>query len=322
MGINCSSPHVGADPAAQTKSTIPTKTAEPYDLVNACKNSHQEIVIDLIDREGLNIDIQDDAGNTALIHAVCNRLVDVVDELLKKRVDVNTINKVGLSAIDYACGREISAMMAIDMVIATKLINSGIDLSRKYIDLQPPIIYLANKHQWNVVRLLLEKNVDLSYKNSDASNILMLLLTCTDLPNDILLTLLLKFDLNTTAYGDLTCVQIAHFTSLKLFMQLIDYITEYKLQFNFDKVITANSENRINGEIGIMQYTLLGYACTIPDSVAAVKLIEAGADPTIGLKCADKTVDKLSIVEIAQRNGLNDVIEALAKRGYPLTELY
>ncbi|AYV79544.1 MAG: ankyrin repeat domain-containing protein [Faunusvirus sp.] len=310
MGLICSSPCAEDAPVAQVEQP------SPYDLVNACKNSQEKLAIDLIDREGLNIDIQDDRGNTALIYAVYNRMIDVVDELLKKRVDVNTINKTGRSAFDYACGRDVSEMMAIDMAIAMKLIDCGINLSRKYIDQGSPILNLAHKHQWHVVRRLLEKDVDLSYKYVSGANILMYLVTHADIPDDILIKLLPKFDLNDATEKGVTCVYIAYTTSPKLFMRLIDYITEYKLQYDYDKIITSSGTNLVNYEHGTLQTTLLGMLCTIPDSDAAVKLIEVGADPTIKTKCTDKTTDNLSSIEIAGRNGLTRVIKALVKRGY------
>ena len=121
------------------------------EIIKAAKNGSNAKVQQLIKKK-VNINEQDENGDTALIEAVNGNFLMVVDTLLKAGADPNIQNKEKHSALMYARTSK----------IMEKLLNSGANVN------------LTNNNGRSVITLLLNNNINLLkilLNNSFALNI-------------------------------------------------------------------------------------------------------------------------------------------------------
>lgn len=76
-------------------------TQDEETLLDASLFGDGDVIEKLLDKN-VNVNVQDDVGNTALILASIEGHITVVDMLLKANARKDILNKHGMSALDYA----------------------------------------------------------------------------------------------------------------------------------------------------------------------------------------------------------------------------
>ena len=72
-------------------------------LMQACANEHTHVALALLNVDGIEVDLVNVVGETALHYASKKGMTEVVEELIKKDADVNKQNNYGNTALMKAC---------------------------------------------------------------------------------------------------------------------------------------------------------------------------------------------------------------------------
>ena len=136
----------------------------------ACWRDHTEVALELLKVDGLDVNVQDSYGNTALMIACWREHTGVVTELLKEKVDgldVNLSDKHGNTALLIACSRGLTD-------VATELLKmNGLDVNNQNSDRSTALIEACiNCHTGTAMALLRDRKVKRHIKHLDGRNAL------------------------------------------------------------------------------------------------------------------------------------------------------
>ena len=131
-------------------------------LYMACEMNAIQIANDLLIKGGADPNIKTEDKWTPLMIATIKKYGDIVILLLKYNVDVNLQNIYGATALYMACKNNA-------IHIATDLLKSGADPNIKTNRGQTPLILATIKCYGDMVKLLLEYNVDVNHNANGAT---------------------------------------------------------------------------------------------------------------------------------------------------------
>lgn len=131
-----------------------------------------EVVKFLLDQK--DIDINALSNNTGLLNFAClnnsnKQLLDIIDLLIEKKLNINTINKYGENLLHYAC----TFPTFNTKPLIEKLIELGQNISKLDINGNTPLYslfiknkqYQNNKYVLEGIKTLIEKGIDVNIKN-------------------------------------------------------------------------------------------------------------------------------------------------------------
>ncbi len=134
-----------------------TNTINPP-LINAATRN-AELLAYLLDK-GVDINIQNRDGNTALICSVYGDSLAPMQVLLQRKAKLNLQNNRGQTALIQAC-------QTMNLAKANLLINAGCDISKQDKTGQNALHIAAIKGSSDLVRLLISKGINLNAKDKD-----------------------------------------------------------------------------------------------------------------------------------------------------------
>ena len=153
--------------------TIPSESGML--LIDAIKQDDYKLVRELMELNTVDINLQDEDGNTALIFACKNDNYDIVKLLVDKGADINVQNNNGISPLLAAC-YNINDKNAAD--IAKLLITKGADVNSVDKDQATPLTVILEQETsglyGNIVKMLLKNEADVNYKTYSGFTPLML----------------------------------------------------------------------------------------------------------------------------------------------------
>jgi len=131
-------------------------------FISSAKRGSTSVVKQAI-KEGVDVNMKDSDGKTALMHAI--KFPFVVDALIEGDADVNETDK----------NKNTALMMASTPIVINKLLNAKADVNIQDINGETAIIkYLSYFYDAGTFIMLLEKflkaGLDLDIKNSDGEN--------------------------------------------------------------------------------------------------------------------------------------------------------
>ena len=153
--------------------TIPSESGML--LIDAIKQDDYKLVRELMELNTVDINLQDEDGNTALIFACKNDNYDIVKLLVDKGADINVQNNNGISPLLAAC-YNINDKNAAN--IAKLLITKGADVNSVDKDQATPLTVILEQETYglygNIVKMLLKNEADVNYKTYSGFTPLML----------------------------------------------------------------------------------------------------------------------------------------------------
>lgn len=132
-------------------------------LIESVKNCSKEVIKFLINNTNINVNIQDDSGNTAIIYAIKdnskkNDNIDIIELLLEKGANVLIRNFENKSALNYAIERNKEN-------IALLLLTKGHDVNSNELLTYNDALIEAIKHNQNmIVKFLIENGTNVNTK--------------------------------------------------------------------------------------------------------------------------------------------------------------
>lgn len=128
------------------------------ELLNAVHDNHPETVCAILN-QGVNIDIPDVSGNTALIYATKRKSLKMVNLLLEKKANIDHYNHEGRTALMYAvCYNYLD--------IARLLLTHGAKINYEDNSYYTPLIQAARFNRIEHVNLLLSFGATVDFQNS------------------------------------------------------------------------------------------------------------------------------------------------------------
>jgi hypothetical protein len=149
------------------------KLGIPYNSEEFINRARQgdAAAVDLFLAAGMNPDVKDDYGRTALMFVPRKGCTDIVRllivrALLDKGADVNAKNKNGNTPLRFAA-------MADDTDIVKALLDKGADMNMRNELGTTALMYSASEGRLDIVKLLLEKGADVNIKDGSGMTALM-----------------------------------------------------------------------------------------------------------------------------------------------------
>ena len=140
---------------APTPDVVPANLS----LVLASRYGHEEVVRTLLD-SGVDVNLRDDLGRTALIATAGEPHETLLTELLERGADVNAHDDRGNSALMTAAGRG-------ELANVRSLLRAGADLEARNNDGETALISAIKFGQADVVELLLDRGADANIYDQD-----------------------------------------------------------------------------------------------------------------------------------------------------------
>ena len=123
-------------------------------LISACYGKHTAVALELLGVDNIKVDLRTNDGESALHYASQNGMLEVVNRLLKKGADVNMQDKRGNTALISACRYSKKAAVALALLGVD---NINVDLRTN--DGKSALHYASKNGMLKVVNRLLEKGV-------------------------------------------------------------------------------------------------------------------------------------------------------------------
>lgn len=169
-------------------------------FLGACNKGDSYAVARLID--SVNIDFQDDNGNTALIIAAEHNLLELTENLIERGANLNLKNNDGKSTLIIACenfklkianllvkkGADLDiqdndgsnaliiAIRLNNRNIFNSLINKGANVNIEANFGQTALMLAAKNHHYAMAEVLIDKGANVNYKNKDGDTSLFIVL--------------------------------------------------------------------------------------------------------------------------------------------------
>ncbi len=121
--------------------------------------------IELFMKAGMNVNVKDNDGNTALMRASANDNFEVVRLLIKKGADVNAKDNDGYTALMAASSNK-------DLELATLLIKKGADVNGSNNAGETPLMLASLNGNFDMAQLLIKKGADVNAKSSKGNTAL------------------------------------------------------------------------------------------------------------------------------------------------------
>ena len=246
------------------------------ELINAINENDITTVDKLLNKEGADVNVQDDNGFTALIFASRNNDSSNVQKLLDKGANVNLQTKYGLTALMSASNYYGNAE------IVQKLLDKGADVNLYDENGETALMSAClGYHNLEIVKKLLDKGADVNLQNKDGETALMM--TCR------------TFECDECDKCDENDCNKCHTNFVEIAQKLLDKGADVNLQSNegetalmisvtsyrckkelvhklLDKGADVNLQDK-NGKTALMN---------VHEDVEIVKkLLDKGADPTL-----------------------------------------
>ena len=279
-----------------------------YPLIQASKYGDTETVLKLLKKKKTDVNVKDDKGYTALIHASERGYKEIASMLIKKGADVNARNNDGDTALIYASGHrhiEILSMLLVKKADVNMARETG----------WTALMWASYNGYVNVVLMLLNNGANVNAKTEVGHTALHR--ACETGKYDIVSILLERgADVNAkNQYGN-TGLTVATM-SMNIHTQAE---TKLLVSILLDKGADVNAKNsnpifdRTTGEIVRYQGNApLGYACRHKSTEIVEMLLDAGAD--IVYKEDEKSDFLKSIVEKRNRIREINITSLVIKKG-------
>lgn len=266
-----------------------------------------EDVVRLLQARDININIQDDNGNTALHHAVTSNNLDILKTLLMHNLDVNIQNRFGQTPLHVAAAEPEHP----DLFATLMIHNARFDLPDESRRLA--IHYAAEAGHEQALKILVANNADVNATARDGHTALHYA-TCFDFfphhprrKNRVELVRILiaagaRVELRTGAgYTAFDGADRVHSQSERI--QFLRLLLSVAIDSFDDVNVPANYSTR-----AYLGCSLLEYALEAQDPVAVCKLIDRGARMT-NRSDIDELLSELD-------DNSQNLIEMLKKAGY------
>lgn len=135
-------------------------------LMKACHQRHFSIVETLVSH-GANLDLQDHDGMTALMVALQSRCCPIVFYLMDKGANIHLKNKHQETALHYAC------FYIHNMKVVRSLIKKGADIHARDINGVTPLISACDGNYLATIRYLVKKGAEINVKDTTGNTPLM-----------------------------------------------------------------------------------------------------------------------------------------------------
>ena len=136
-------------------------------LMHACDNEHTHVALALLNVDGIEVDLVNVVGETALHRASSKGMLSVVEKLIEKRADVNKQDKRGNTALIGACEHKNT-----DVALAL-LERTGIEVDLANNNGETALHQASEKGMLAVVKRLIEKDADVNKQNDYGNTALM-----------------------------------------------------------------------------------------------------------------------------------------------------
>ena len=282
-----------------------------YPLIQASKYGDTETVLKLLKKKKTDVNVKDDKGYTALIHASERGYKEIASMLIKKGADVNAWNNDGDTALIYASGHRHIEILSM-LLVKKADVNVGRGGNREG---DTALMWASYNGYVNVVLMLLNNGANVNAKTEVGHTALHR--ACETGKYDIVLILLERgADVNAkNQYGN-TALTVATM-SMNIHTQAE---TKLLVSILLDKGADVNVKNsnpifdRTTGEIVRYQGNApLGYACRHKSTEIVEMLLDAGAD--IVYKEDEKSDFLKSIVEKRNRIREINITSLVIKKG-------
>jgi ankyrin repeat protein len=194
------------------------------EIINSTKNRNLD-ELKLLIKNGINIDTQDNFGNTSLIYASENDDIEIVKFLVKNNVDVNIQNKEGNNALLMA-----SYYNNIDIV--KYLLENGAVISIKNNDNLDSLLIASKNNYFDLIKLLINYGANINTID-DKGNTLLILKTIDNNLDIVKFLIQNKININVKNFNGYTSLMIASSrNNIEIVKLLIENGADINLQDN------------------------------------------------------------------------------------------
>lgn len=153
--------------------TVKNKWGETA-LIYACSSKYRSKAASKLIATKKGLDITDDRGDTALVNAMDDKLLDIAKELINAGADVNIHGKESYSPLYRACDRA-------NLELVKLLVSKGAKINEKsgYSN-QTPLFEAMYPDNYELVKFLLEKGADPNAKDKNGNTPMFSLNSCKD----------------------------------------------------------------------------------------------------------------------------------------------
>lgn len=131
-----------------------SKDDKKYDLL-VDSQSRLDLLVAKINREGTNVDILDELGQSALMLAANLGREEVIKRLLECKPNINCLDSKGQTALHYACTAEIARL----------LLSSGANVLATDDQLHTPLHWSALNHNEEVLPVLIKRGANVEARD-------------------------------------------------------------------------------------------------------------------------------------------------------------
>jgi ankyrin repeat protein len=137
------------------------------EIIDSVKNQNLNKLKLLIEHGyGVDIDIQDDDGFTALMYACDKNNIEIVKLLIENGSAINIQNNDGFTALMYACEKD-------NIEIVKLLIENDADINIQNNDGITALMIVCKKDNFEIAKLLIKNGADLNIQDGDGDTALM-----------------------------------------------------------------------------------------------------------------------------------------------------
>jgi ankyrin repeat protein len=195
-------------------------------LMHATKNKKSEIATTLIKSDRCNVSLQSNVGETALMIAIFNRNIEIAQQLIQAGADLNLQNKNGSTALNFAAANGLYDIVKL-------LLKKDVALNTQHKSGLTPLMDATCRGYHDIVKLLIDHGADVNIQNLKADDYSALMYAVKHNKNEIA-TILIKSDIcNVSQQSNVgeTALMIAIFNrNIEIAQQLIQAGADLNLQ--------------------------------------------------------------------------------------------
>ncbi len=275
----------GADPTIQNDDgknvlmVIAEKTTEEEGDDDEYNKNNRDC-LQLILTTGIDTNVQDTKGNTALMFASENSSLTFVKMLLEAGADVNKKNNEGKTALMFASQKD-------NIEVVQTLLDSGAEINAQTNDGKTPLLYASDRKNPAIALMLLAKGAN--PKLSDNNNNFPLMFAVKNKNIDFIRTLLdAGVNVNQIGFENMTSIMIAAY-----------FFNDEVMQLLIAKGANVNYQQSPKNSTALITAAIQGY------TAAVELLLQAGANPNL-----QESTGK-SPLYVAAFKGHTDVVQLL-----------
>ena len=276
-------------------------------LMFASEGGHLKVAKALVKKDKSILDLRNNAGNTALMVAAANGQLEVVEYLCGEGADPSAHNSSGWNAL-------LGAAKAGNPELVRFLIDTaGLDPNHKTATGWTPLINAVDWKHMEIIRLLVEKGADIEARDGEGNSPLRRTISWPKNPEVAKLLVELGADVNAEdSHGN----TVLYLVAVEGDPEMASYFLEngadpnkrsrYGVEMDYGNFNWVMEEPQRRG--GNLEYPLICAASA--GHLDLVKLlVEHGAD------MGAKTVDGLSALDAAKKEGHPEIAEYLESKG-------